>query len=236
MTTIFRYDPAILERYPDIVGGVIHARGVANGPTPPALWDAYAAEQAATLARIGVTPLSQLPALAAWRAAFRAFGLDPTQYRCAAEALLRRLTKSGSIPNLNALVDLGNLVSIRYALPVAIFDRRAATGATTVRFATGSERFTPLGQAEPEHPVPGEVIFSDDADLVSARRWCWRQSAESAARDDTTTILITVEAQHPGGRADVEAALCDLLALLPLAADGKTVTAVLDREHPTFEV
>ena len=39
--------------------------------------------------------------------------------RSAAEALLRRLTKQGSIPSINTLVDIGNLVSIRYALPVA---------------------------------------------------------------------------------------------------------------------
>src|SRR5215204_2705746 len=101
MAEIFRYDPAVLERYPDVVGGVILARGVANGPTPPALREAYAAEQAATVERIGATPLSQLPSLGAWRGAFRGFGVDPTQYRCAAEALLRRLTKAGSIPNLN---------------------------------------------------------------------------------------------------------------------------------------
>ena len=216
MATIFRYDPAILERYPAIVGGVILARGIANGPTPPALQAAYAAEQAATIARIGATPLSQIPSLSAWRAAFRAFGLDPTQYRCAAEALLRRLTKAGSIPNLNALVDLGNLASIRYALPVAVFDLRAATGPVTVRLADGTEHFTPLGQAEAEHPAPGEVIFCDEAKLVSARRWCWRQSAESAARDDSTTVLITVEAQHPDGRTDIESALRDLHALLTL--------------------
>ena len=236
MPTLFRYDQAILDHYPDVVGGLILAAGVANGPTPPALHAAYADEQAATLARLGTTPLSQLPSLAAWRAAFRRFGVDPTQYRCAAEALLRRLTKSGAIPTVNALVDLGNLVSIRHALPVAICDLRATTGAVTVRFATGTEPFTTLGQTEPEHPAPGEVIFADDAALVSARRWCWRQSAESAARDDTTTVLIAIEAQHAGGRTEVEAALSDLLALLPLDTDGAVHSAILDRGNPAFVV
>lgn len=231
MAEVFRYDAAIVERYPDVVGGVMLARGVINGPTPAELRAAYAAEQAATMARIGATPLSQLPTLAAWRAAFRGFGIDPTQYRCAAEALLRRLTKAGSIPNLNALVDLGNLISIRYALPVAVLDLRETTGAITVRFADGTERFTPLGQADVEHPVPGEVIFADEVGVVSARRWCWRQSAESAARDDTTTVLITIEAQHAGGRTEVEAAMRDLAALLPLGEGGEVRMAVLGREE-----
>ena len=228
---IFRYDAAILDRYPDLVGAVILARGLTNGPTP-ALREAYAAEQAAVVARLGQTPLSQVPSLAAWRAAFRGFGVDPTQYRSAAEALLRRLTKAGSIPNVNALVDLGNLIAIRYALPVAVFDLRGLPGGTTVRLADGTERFTNLGQGEAEHPAPGEVIFANPAGLVSARRWCWRQGAESAAREDTTAALITIEAQHQGGRADVAAAVRDLLELLPSVAPGAEVqSAILDRQR-----
>jgi DNA/RNA-binding domain of Phe-tRNA-synthetase-like protein len=46
---------------------------------------------------------------------FTRFGAKPTQYRCAAEALLRRLAKHGDISPINTLVDIGNLVSIRYA-------------------------------------------------------------------------------------------------------------------------
>jgi DNA/RNA-binding domain of Phe-tRNA-synthetase-like protein len=126
--------------------------------------------------------LSQIPALAAWRSAFRGFDVDPTQYRSASESLLRRLPKKGDIPSINLLVDLGNLVSIRYALPVAVFDTRALQGAVSVHFANGSERYTTLGQSEVDHPEPGEVVFSDETGLVIARRWCWRQSDQSAAQ------------------------------------------------------
>ncbi len=227
MPTLFRYDPALLARFPAIRGGVIFARHLHNGPTPPALAAAFAAEQRAVLARLGDTPLSDVPSLAAWRRAFSAFGVKPTQYRSAAEALLRRLTKQGDIPSLNLLVDLGNLVSIRYALPVAVFDRRATTGAVTVRFATGDERFTDLGTDESAHPDPGEVIFVDEAGLVSARRWCWRQSAQSAAREDTAEALITVEGHHASAEADVRAALEDLRALLGEYVPGVTLHAAL---------
>ena len=210
----FAYAPEIVERFPSVVGGVIHATGLANGPTPPDLLVAFRAEQAAVIARIGATPLSELPSLAAWRRTFRAFGVDPTGYRSAAESLLRRLTKQGSIPSINTLVDLGNLVSIRYGLPVAIFDQAAATGGTTVLFASGTERFTDLGSGERETPETGEVIFADEAGLVSARRWCWRQSAESASGPTTTEVLVTVEGHHDRAAADVQAALADLEELL----------------------
>jgi DNA/RNA-binding domain of Phe-tRNA-synthetase-like protein len=228
----FQYDTSILARYPNTCGGVIVANGLANAPTPDDLQVQYVAEQQAVLARIGNTPLSEIASLSAWRGVFRGFGVDPTQYRSAAESLLRRLTKQGNIPTINTLVDIGNLVSIRYALPVAVFDVQQVTGTITVRFAAGDERFTPLGESTPEQPETGEVIFADNAGLVLARRWCWRQSDQSAARDRTTNAIITVEAHHAQGRADVTAALHNLQTLLTTfagaAADAAWPSAVLD--------
>ena len=224
----FQYHPDIVARYPHVVGGVILAHGMTNAPTPESLLTAYQAEQQAVLRRIGTTSLSQIKSLSAWRSAFRGFGVDPTQYRSAAEALLRRLTKKGDIPSINTLVDLGNLVSIRYALPTAVFDTRVLQGPVTVHFATGAERYTILGQDEVEHPEPGEVVFSDATELVIARRWCWRQSEQSAAQMDTSDAIITVEAHHAEGRRDIEAALRDLLELLRKYAGGTYTSGILD--------
>ena len=227
----FQYHADILTRYPAIVGGVILAQGMTNGPTPDSLLQIYQAEQQAVKQRIGNTPLSQIPSLAAWRSAFRGFNVDPTQYRSAAEALLRRLTKKDDIPSINVLVDIGNLVSIRYALPVAVFDVRAIQGAVTVHFADGTERYTVLGQEEEEHPEQGEVVFSDESGLVIARRWCWRQSEPSAAQSDTTDAIITIEAHHVGGHRDIEAALTDLQELIAKYAGGTFTTGILDKNN-----
>jgi len=233
--TRFRYDPTVVEQFPDVVGGVLLAGGLTVGETPQALAEAFAAEQRAVLDRIGQTPLSEVPSLFAWRRAFRAFGVDPTAYRSAAEALLRRLTKQGSLPSISTLVDIGNLVSIRYALPVAVFDRRSITGTLTVRPATGDESFTDLGSGTTEQPEPGEVIFIDEAGRVAARRWCWRQSAESASSAATTDVLVTVEGHHASARSDVEAALADLDALLrSFAGPTETTMGIVDAGSPAF--
>jgi DNA/RNA-binding domain of Phe-tRNA-synthetase-like protein len=232
----FRYEPAILERFPEIVGGVIHATEVTNRPTPQDLAEAFTATQGEVLARLGTTPLSELPSLAAWRRAFRAFGVDPTQYRSAAEGLLRRLTKQGELPSIGTLVDLANLVSIRHALPVAVFDLLSIRDGVIVRFARGDEPWADLGSSTTEHPAPGEVIFADEADVVVARRWCWRQSAASAARDDTTEILVTVEGHHEGAAADVSRALDDLERLLRDHASAETLRrSILTVADPVFE-
>ena len=232
--TVFRYDAALLERYPRTRGAIIHARGVQGGASPSDLLALYARDQAATQERIGERALGDLPSIAAWRRCFSGFGVRPTQYRSAVEALLRRLTKQGDIPSINRLVDIGNLVSIRNELPVAVFDTRDLSLSVTVRFARGDERFTGLGERKVQHPPQGEVVFADSGDLVIARRWCWRQSAESAARPDTSDALITCEAQHEEGAAAVAQALQDLLGLLERFAGGSHESALLDAGNPAL--
>ena len=236
METIFYYDADILEQFKGLSGGFILGRGMNNLPTPEALKQAYLAEQQSVLERIGDTPLSEIESLAAWRAAFRQFGVNPTKYRSAAEALLRRLTKKGDIPSINGLVDICNLVSIRYAIPIAAMDRRAIEGAVRVHFAQGDERFVELDRDEHVFPERGEVIFTDERKMVVARRWCWRQSDQSAAQVDTSQAVITIEAQHSRSRQDVQAACEDLLVLLRRYLGGDFRYDFLDANKAAFEV
>ena len=230
----FRYHPDILIRYPSVCGGVVLAEDMHNDSTPEELQQSFLTEQQAVLAKIGETPLSELPSLSAWRGAFRAFGVDPTKYRSAAEALLRRLTKKGDIPIINSLVDICNLVSIRYAIPVAAFDAHAISGAVSVLFAQGKESFTAHDSPEPEHPEAGEVIFIDEAELVVARRWCWKQSVESTARMDTTTAILTLESQHERGQEGIQNALNDLLGLLQKYLGGSYTSGVIGLGRPSI--
>lgn len=232
---MFQYDATLLSQFPNTVGGIISAQDMTNAPSSEELQAVYFIEQQKVIEKIGDTPLSQLESLSAWRSTFSAFGVNPTKTRSAPEALLRRLTKKGDIPSINSLVDIGNLVSIRYALPIAIFDTRNLKGLLTVRFADGTEPYTELGSNEVKHPDKGEVIFADDTGLVFARRWCWRQSFQSASRIDTSNAIIAVEAQHDSGLANVENAISDLLALLEQYAGGKYQSDILTKERPIFQ-
>jgi DNA/RNA-binding domain of Phe-tRNA-synthetase-like protein len=230
---MFAYADAVTERYPTIRAGVIHAAGLANGPSPPELLDDHRAGQQAARERLHATAIAELPSIAAWRRVFSGFGAKPTQYRNAAEALLRRLDKHGDIPTLSTLVDIGNLVSIRYAMPVAVFDLANIADSITVRFATGEESFTDLGSGESVSPDPGEVIFVDRSNVVSARRWCWRQSAHSATSQTTVEALLVVEGHHDTAGHDVESALTDLASLLAAhQPHSQTTSYVLSPANP----
>lgn len=219
-TSGFGYDAAVLERFPTIRAGVVHATGLANGPSPDELLDAYRQEQAARAEQLRSRPIAELPSIAAWRRVFTAFGAKPTQHRNAAEALLRRLHKHGDVPSISTLVDIGTLVSIRHAMPVAVFDAGKVSGSITVRLAHGTEPFADLGSSESVHPEPGEVVFVDEDGVVGARRWCWRQSAHSATGPETTEALYVIEGHHDTAEADVRQARDLVVELLSAHQPG----------------
>ncbi|MGI8515036.1 MAG: B3/B4 domain-containing protein [Acidimicrobiia bacterium] len=167
--------------------------------------------------------------MSAWRRAFTKFGAKPTHHRSAVESLLRRLTKQGAIPSINTLVDVGNLVSIRYRLPVAVVDLSGIAGFITVRVSDGTESFTDLGSEGSVNPEPGEVVFVDREKVASSRRWCWRQSQQSATTASTTEAMFVIEGHHADAASDIAAAIADLARLLgKYQPQAHTATYFLD--------
>ncbi len=195
----FEHEPAMWRDFPALVPGVIFVDGITPGV---AVESRIAAFNDRARARLADATESELPEVQAWRRAFAAMGLKPTQYRCASESLLRRFRKEGALPRLHPLVDVCNAISLAYAIPVAVFDVARIAGYLRVRRATGDERYLTFG-GETEHPAPGEVIFADDAGQAHARRWTNRQSAVSAVRDSTSVALIVAEALHASAGTDV---------------------------------
>jgi DNA/RNA-binding domain of Phe-tRNA-synthetase-like protein len=233
---LFRSADELLDRFPTIRAGVVVVSGVDNGSADDRLRAEFEAEQRTVAAELTTTAsLADLPSLAAWRRVFSGFGVSPTKYRNAAEALLRRLQKKGDIPTVSTLVDVGNLVSIRHRIPVAVIDADRVAPPVMVCTAKGDERFDDLGGTEGAHPEPGEVAFVDAEGVVAARRWCWRQSHDSAVGPATTRALIVAEAHHGGAAEAVAAAVTSVRELfaahLPAA---EVASALLGPDRPAF--
>ena len=227
---LFRHATEIWREYPELVPGVVHVTGVdatADVAGQVAEWTGRAAE------RLDGRGESELAEIQAWRRAFGRMGLKPTKYRCAAESLLRRYRREGALPSIHPLVDLGNAVSLAYAVPVAVLDLAGVAGDLTVRPADGDEDYRTLA-GEPEHPEPGEIIFADGKRRAHSRRWTNRQSAHSTVGPATSEVLIVAEALHGTAVPDVTDLVATLVTELRAAWDVSPRSAVLTRTHPTF--
>jgi len=187
-----------------------------------------------TRRRQQVAKESDMPEIAAWREVFSRMGAKPTQYRCAAEALLRRFRKEGELPRLHPLIDYLNHVSMAYAIPIAVFDTSRIAEGITVRPASGTEQYETF-KGEIEHPGEGEVIFADAAGYAHSRRWTFRQSARSAVSQDTDSALIVVEAHHVGAEESLEAMAAEVTKGLEAIDVRLEATSSLTADQPTFE-
>jgi DNA/RNA-binding domain of Phe-tRNA-synthetase-like protein len=227
----FGHSPALRQAFPELVVGVTHADGIRADADVGA---ALARHTARALAQLEGRTESDLPPIQAWRRAFQRMGLKPTQYRCASEALLRRLRKEGDLPRMHPLVDLCNALSVAHAIPVAALDLHHIGGNLQVRHASGTEDYLSFG-GEHEHPEPGEVTFADDAGRAHARRWTNRQSALSAIQPSTSRVLIVAEALHDGAAPDVRELIDTLAGELQAIFGVRARCAMLSNEAPTFE-
>jgi hypothetical protein len=88
----FQHSGEIWRDFPELVPGVLLAEGI----NPDVSAGSFVAKfTALARSRLAEAPESEFPEIQAWRRTFARMGLKPTQYRCAAESLLRRLRKEG---------------------------------------------------------------------------------------------------------------------------------------------
>jgi DNA/RNA-binding domain of Phe-tRNA-synthetase-like protein len=227
----FGYQADLLDKFPTVVAGAAFALAIDNQFEERAAAVLLRGQEEAVRAQFALEPLSSHPHISAWRSAFSSFGVKPTQYRSAVEALLRHVLKKGSVPHINKLVDFCNYVSIRHALPVAAYDLDHISGPVEVRFATGNEPFLPLYGQAIEYPAPGEVVYTDDEGALS-RRWTWRQSDRAKSSPQTKNALLTIEGVNGIKAESVEAAMEELVSLVRGHCGGEISWSALDRDHP----
>jgi DNA/RNA-binding domain of Phe-tRNA-synthetase-like protein len=222
---------AVFALRPDYRAMLLAVDGIVPGPGDQASDALLQAAEAAATGALRDQPLEQLPHVAAWREAYRAFGAKPQRTRNSLEALLRRA--ASGLPRVNRLTDLYNAVSVLHQLPLGGEDLLRYTGAPRLARATGEEPFDTVagGVAVTERPDPGEVVWCDDAG-VTCRRWNWRQARRTQLRDDTTTALFVLDALSPMTDGALHAAADDLAAHLAQLGPGVRVTRRLIAAGP----
>ena len=113
--------PDIHSVCPRFVGACVHAI-VSNSSYCQPLWDEINTMGNKYRSTLTTESLKQLSGIAATRRVYRACGKDPSRYRPASEALIRRMLMGKSLYQIDTLVDLINLASIAYGYSIGGFD------------------------------------------------------------------------------------------------------------------
>jgi DNA/RNA-binding domain of Phe-tRNA-synthetase-like protein len=206
-------DEAVFALRPDYRAVLLAVSGLVPNSSDQVSDSLLQAAEAAARGALRERPVEELPHVAAWREAYRAFGAKPQRTRNSVEALLRRA--ASGLPRVNRLTDVYNAVSVLHQIPLGGEDLTRYAGAPRLIRATGTEPFDTVadGVTVTEHPEPGEVVWCDDAG-VTCRRWNWRQARRTQLNDHTTTALFILDALDPMTDEALHAAAEDLVAHL----------------------
>ncbi len=105
-------------------------------------------------------PPGEIEGLAPARRLYRAFGIDPTSTRPSSEALLRRILQGKPFPSINAAVDICNLCSTTFLLPIGLYDAAKIEGKVTLRQGEPGESYP--GIRKDSVNVAGRPVLVDD--------------------------------------------------------------------------
>ncbi len=228
---------ALVDRFPDFRVAFVLAEPLTVGPArSAALSQEIVAAEAECRARWVGAELSAIPGVAAWRSAYKGFGIKRTSYRSSVERLIKRVLAGQPLPEINALVDLYNMVSLTSGLCLGCDDLDKTEGDLVFRFSRDGDSFVDMGGEEGEDPndppKEGEVVYAD-ARHVLCRRWNWRQDARTASSAATRRAVLTVQSN---GFGDVEAAAGLLARLIERECGAGSRIEVLDRARPETSV
>jgi len=131
---------------PEFVGACVDAR-VVNSPYSEALWREIDALCRKYRGELTTESLKEMASISATRRVYKACGKDPSRYRPASEALIRRALQGKELYRLNTLVDLVNLASIAFGYSIGGFDAEKFAGDTlTLGIGREGEPYEGIGR------------------------------------------------------------------------------------------
>jgi DNA/RNA-binding domain of Phe-tRNA-synthetase-like protein len=217
--------------YPGYVRGVVLAYGVSNRDSPPDLISMLRAAEMSVRDRIEPDTLIEHPRISSWREAYRTFGAKPGKFRSSIEAMVRRVLGNNELPSINALVDIGNIISLKHLVPTGGHAIDVVKDDIVLRPATGEEAFVPFGSDKVEHPHPGEIVFVE-GNTVLTRRWSWRQANHTLTLPSTTAIEFNIDGLPPVPEDEVETMCHETMALVERFCRGRMRYEILSQENP----
>lgn len=190
----FYVDDEVFEKLPDVVFGIVVAKGIDNGKYPEDIKRLLQNNITACEKFYEGRKVKETEEVVCYREAMRTLGFNPNKYMCSIEALLTRIAKKKGFPLINAAVDLGNAVSLSHKVPLGAHDMDSADGDFCVRPAGLDDYFRPFGAGENEfdNPENKEIIYAA-GNSVRTRRWTWRQSEEGKITEKVKNIFFPID-------------------------------------------
>jgi len=122
--------------------------------------------------------------VSAVRRMYRRIGWEPTQYRPSSEAMIRRFLNNKGLYRINNAVDLGNVASTQFHLPMGLYDKNKISGMISVD--VGQEREEYQGISKDVIHADGKLVLRDERGIFGNPT---ADSLRTSIRESSTNIL-----------------------------------------------
>ena len=210
---------------PDFVGAAIEAQ-VVNTPYSDGLW-AEIRELSADYRQCFTTvSIKELPGVEATRRVYRACGKDPSRYRPSSEALIRRVVQGKELYQIDTLVDMINLASMKFGYSIGGFDADKFAGDTlTLGIGRKDEPYEGIGRGILN--IEGMPVYRDAEGGVGTPT----SDHERTKIELRTTHLLTLINGYDGNREAVAANAQFIKDLLERHAEGRSIAVTAYGGH-----
>lgn len=130
--------------------------------------------------------INDIPNVKESRAAYKAFGKDPSRYRVSSEALIRRIGQGKGLYEVNTVVDVNNLISIESGFSVGSYD--TAQIADELVFRVGKEGETYKGIGKDEIKIDALPVLADEQGAIGSST----SDSERAMITENATEVLTL--------------------------------------------
>lgn len=207
MTTLnITIDAGLSKINPDLALGILHCRAM-NSKYNSDLWKEIQQVSNQLRETLSFEGIKQQPQIAATRKTYAACGKDPSRYRPSAEALMRRIIKNQDLYQISTLIDLINLVSLKWGYSIGGFDASLIEDPLKAGIGRDDEVFHAIGRGILN--IENLPVLRDSKGAIGSPT---SDEERTSIRDETNQLLMVIYAFD--GPENLEACMDYAQALL----------------------
>lgn len=190
---------------------------VTNTPYNAELW--YEIEQFSNEFRknVKISEINKLPNIVETREVYKKLGKEPNRYRPAGEALLRRIAKGVDLYRIDTLVDLINLLSMKFGYSIGGFDADSIQGNLRLGVGRNEEPFEAIGRGQLN--IENMPVYRDSVGGVGTP-----SSDEERTKITSSTSRLLILINGYSGEKGLPDAVEYVRYLLEKYADAKSIS------------
>jgi DNA/RNA-binding domain of Phe-tRNA-synthetase-like protein len=230
----YTVSPEVFKLNPKLQFGILIGKDLKNSESSSNDTERLRAAEKLIRQIITADELRNHPTVQSYRDTMEKAGINPNKYPVSVEAMFKRVLKGTSLPDINALVDLCNAVSLEQQITLGGHDLRDIAEDLAVRFTQGTEKFLPFGTSEYESVDAGELVFTS-GDIVQTRKWIWRQSELGKMTLDTQNVFFQLVGFEDFHGCSLMNAIDSLEELIVDRFKGHCQRFIINQHNPEIE-